>query len=355
MPPRLAVLFGVASLLLADGPAAAQLEKAPAPKRVRPKPPPPPPAEADPAKAAADPDFAAQGEYVGPFAASRRLENLGVQVVALGGGTFVVKVFPGGLPGAGWDGRAVAPLTATRHDGRVAFGSDARDDNAAPPSGVIDGKRLAIRFGGAVSVLQKVERASPTLGAKPPAGATVLFAGPGDESAHWVNGKLLDLSDGTFLLAGPTTKQPVGAFKAHVEFRTPWMPTARGQQRGNSGVYVQQRYEVQVLDSFGLEGKNNECGALYTQTPPKVNMCLPPLVWQTYDIDFTPAAFDAAGQKTAPARITVVHNGVTVHDNAELPKQTGYGKKEDATPGPVTLQDHRSPVAYRNVWLVETK
>ena len=126
-------------------------------------------------------------------------------------------------------------------------------------------------------------------------------------------------------MAGPLTAEPVGDFRLHIEFRLPYKPHARGQNRGNSGVYIQERYEVQVLDSFGLEGVANECGGLYRQRPPDVNMCLPPLAWQTYDIWF----------------------------QAALPSQTRAGKNDEPLPLPIRLQDHGNPVVYRNIWLIE--
>ena len=134
------------------------------------------------------------------------------------------------------------------------------------------------------------------------------------------------------------------------------MPTARGQARGNSGVYIQRRYEVQILDSFGLEGVFNECGALYRQTPPDLNMCLPPLAWQTYDIWFTPPRFAADGKtKLANARITVLHNGVPVHWHREITAKTGGGQQEGPEPLPIQLQDHGNPVMFRNIWIVPAK
>jgi hypothetical protein len=133
------------------------------------------------------------------------------------------------------------------------------------------------------------------------------------------------------------------------------MPHARGQARGNSGIYLQGRYEVQMLDSFGLVGEHNECGGIYTIAKPKVNMCYPPLTWQTYDIDYTAAEYDGA-KKSKNARVTVKHNGVTIHDNIELTHATTASPlKEGPEPGPVYLQDHGNPVRYRNIWVVEKK
>jgi hypothetical protein len=153
---------------------------------------------------------------------------------------------------------------------------------------------------------------------------------------------------------GAITKRKFTDFRLHLEFRTPYMPAARGQGRGNSGVYIQQRYEVQILDSFGLVGEFNECGSLYRQTPPDLNMCLPPLAWQTYDIVFTAARFDPETKaKTAPARITVFHNGVAVHDDRAIASKTGAGQPEAPTPNPILFQNHSDPVRFRNVWFVE--
>ena len=129
------------------------------------------------------------------------------------------------------------------------------------------------------------------------------------------------MTDDKLLMQGVTSKQKFQDCTVHLEFQLSYMPYARGQGRANSGCYLQSRYEVQILDSFGLDGKNNECGGLYTIKDPDVNMCLPPLVWQTYDIDYTAAKFDG-DKKTTNARITVKHNGVTVQDNVELPKAT---------------------------------
>ncbi len=142
--------------------------------------------------------------------------------------------------------------------------------------------------------------------------------------------------------------------RIHLEFRTPFMPEARGQGRGNSGVYVQGSYEVQVLDSFGLEGRDNECGGIYKVSVPRINMCAPPLQWQTYDITFRAPRFDAQGNKTEDARITVLHNGVSIHDDVTLPGPTGGSLDRNiGEPGPLYLQDHGNPVRFRNIWIEE--
>ena len=147
------------------------------------------------------------------------------------------------------------------------------------------------------------------------------------------------------------TKCPHGAQVQAVEATA---AQASGQARGNSGVYVQSRYEVQVLDSFALEGENNECGGIYKVARPSVKMCLPPLSWQTYDVSFTAAKFDKAGKKLAPAVTTIRHNGVVIHDKLTL-KLTAGGGRNDEKPGALYLQNHGDPVRFRNIWVVETK
>lgn len=307
---------------------------------------------AEPTDAAKDPDFGIQGEYVGKIAGNRAA----VQVVARGNGEFDVKILPGGVPGDGWDGKTSAKATAKRNDDGTATISGTNT------TGVIARGGVTLKLGLTEGTLMRVERMSDTLGAKPPAGAVVLFGKEGDE-VNWAGGRLMPLSDGKFLTPARVgdkggsikSKEKFGAFKAHVEFRLPWMPNSTGQGRGNSGVYLQDRYECQVLDSFGLSGENNECGGIYTQHKPSVNMCLPPMVWQTYDIDFTPAAFDADGKKTKNARATIFHNGVKIHDNVEFPKACPGGQPEKADPGPFQFQDHGDPVIFRNVWVVPVK
>ena len=127
-----------------------------------------------------------------------------------------------------------------------------------------------------------------------------------------------------------------------------------GQKRGNSGVFLQNRYEVQVLDSYGLAGENNDCGGIYKLAAPRVNVCAPPLQWQTFDIEFRAARFDSDWNKTEDARITVYHNGVLIHENLPIPdKTTGSQVTATSEPDSLSLQDHGNPVWFRNIWLVE--
>jgi hypothetical protein len=289
--------------------------------------------------AEAGPDFQKQGEYVGEATIKGQKTKLGIQVIGQADGKHKPVVHLGGLPGEGSTGKEGKSLAE-------ALG-EAAEAEFRVQQGV-----LAVRNSGGQELFtaKKVERKSPTLGAKPPQGAVVLF--DGSTAEHFNGGKI---TEDKLLMVGVTSKQAFGDCTLHMEFRTPYMPAASGQGRGNSGLYIQDRYECQILDSFGLQGKNNECGGFYTQREPDTNMCLPPLTWQTYDIDFTAAKFDATGTKTKNALVTVRHNGVVIHKDFELPGSTPGGKPESATPGPIQLQNHGNPVHFRNIWIVERK
>jgi hypothetical protein len=149
------------------------------------------------------------------------------------------------------------------------------------------------------------------------------------------------------------SKQLFNDCQLHVEFWVPYMPNATGQARGNSGVFFMGfTYEIQILDSYELKPGAGDCGAIYSYTPPMVNACRPPEQWQSYDMVFHAPRFDAEGKKTANARITVLQNGVLIHDNAEFPGPTpNHSAADPKGPGPIQLQDHGYPVRFRNVWV----
>ncbi|WP_166821454.1 3-keto-disaccharide hydrolase [Thalassoroseus pseudoceratinae] len=298
----------------------------------------------DPQKA--DEDFAYQGEYSGRITEDGSKVKLGVQVIALGDGKFRAVGYPGGLPGEGWDGENTVTSEATRNGHSIVF---IQGDG---PKGVLTKGKLRIETndGSVMGTLKKVHRNSVTLGEKPPKGAIVLYGGE-DDVKNWKNGKV---SEDGWLQQGTQSKQTFQDHTLHLEFYLSYMPHARGQARSNSGCYLQGRYEVQILDSFGLSGENNECGGIYTVSQPRINMCYPPLTWQTYDIDFTAPKFDSTGKKTANARMTVRHNGVLIQNDVEIPGPTRAApNKEDANGGPVFIQNHGNPLRFRNVWVIE--
>ncbi|QDT97061.1 3-keto-disaccharide hydrolase [Gimesia aquarii] len=297
----------------------------------------------------AGPDFQIQGEYSGILGEdSNEPLKYGVQVIALGDGAFQAVGYPGGLPGDGWNQQEKVTTKGEKTGNAITFKSEqGRGDLEDGKITIFDAE------GNQVGTLKKVHRKSPTLGKKAPANAKVLFdSNRAKETVkNFTNGKIT--KDG-LLKEGVTSKQKFKDGHLHLEFQLPFMPQARGQGRSNSGCYVLGRYEVQILDSFGLEGKDNECGGIYKVGAPSVNMCFPPLAWQTYDIDFQAAKYDKEGNKTDKAKITVKHNGVTIHDNREIDGPTPGGtNKDEAIAGPLFLQNHSNPVRFRNIWVIE--
>lgn len=198
----------------------------------------------------------------------------------------------------------------------------------------------------------------------PPAGAIVLF--DGTDLSKWVRGNgepaaWRILPDGAMeVVAGAgsiRTREAFGDVQLHVEWSAPSPAVGAGQDRGNSGVFLMGRYEVQVLDSYqSTTYADGQAGALYGQFPPRVNVSRRPGEWQSFDIEFRRPRFDAAGRLVSPARMTVRHNGVLIHDDVALLGPTShrvrapYEAHEDALP--IGLQDHAHPVRFRNIWLV---
>jgi hypothetical protein len=300
---------------------------------------------------AKDLDLDLQGEFEGAANYSQFASNhFGLQVVAIGGGRFQGQLLIGGLPGNGWNGVGRIRLIGQR-EGRVLKLVGGPYEIELQGSA----RKAQLRFsqgGITLGVLERAERVSPTLGLKPPSQNAILFSGgEADPCLHTMCWTKAKISDDAYLLAGAESIYRYRDFYLHVEFRVPFMPNARGQSRGNSGVYLDSRYEVQILDTFGAAGAADECGALYKFKRPDVNMAFPPLTWQTYDITLRAARFNDKGTKTENAVISVKHNGVVVHDQVELEGPTGAGAEESPDLLPLRLQNHGAPVVYRNIWL----
>ena len=194
-------------------------------------------------------------------------------------------------------------------------------------------------------------------GAPPPAAAVVLFdgkdlsawRGPNGQSPQWkVENGYAEVRGG-----GITTKEEFGDVQLHVEWATPAIPTGKDQGRGNSGIYFQERYEIQVLDSYeNPTYPVGQAGAFYGIAAPSVNASKPPGEWQTYDIVFR-APRQGTDGKLIPGSFTVFHNGVLVLDRVPIEgNATTAAPASGVVPkGPLHLQDHGNPVRYRNIWL----
>ena len=205
---------------------------------------------------------------------------------------------------------------------------------------------------------------TPGAGTQPPSDAIVLF--DGKQLKEWMSAKdssaaawpiqdnAITVKPGAGMI---TTRRTFGDIQLHIEFREPSVVKGEGQGRGNSGIFLQGLYEVQVLDCYeNRTYSNGQTGSIYKQTIPLVNACRKPGEWQTYDILFTAPHYNTDSIQVAPARVTVLHNGVVIQLNTEirgtteyigLPKNPAHGK------GPLQLQDHGDLVSYRNIWVRE--
>jgi hypothetical protein len=291
-----------------------------------------------------DANYPLVGEFVGPVEVKpREYEPVAVQVRAMGDGSFEAVQYLGGLPGEKGHKKKLKSLLGQRSGDFLIL--------SGGPWALLVHQQYAIvvnQEGERIGRLERIVRESPTLGAPPPKDAVVLFNG--EDTNQFTKAKMTE--DG-LLMQGADFKPMFQDYNMHLEFLVPYKPQGRGQDRGNSGLYLQSRYEVQIFDSFAEPPTNNGLGALYRYREPDVNMALPPSTWQTYDIQFTAPRWAAGGEKIRHARITVWLNGVKVHDNVELENKTGAGKPEEPTLLPTRLQDHGNPVHFRNIWVID--
>jgi hypothetical protein len=301
------------------------------------------------AVAAAPTDEAAQGLYEGTRTDAAGAHKFEARVVAWGKGD--MKIFvrepaaEGKVDKADLDGKIA--------DGALTFKGKAGDKEWAL---ALTGEAITGTAGAGKVEMKKIERVSPTMGAKPPTGAIVLIDGKNFDNVACAKNKdgteqeWKVAADGGVLVAkgGFSSKQKFeGNIKMHVEFKNPIMPAARDQGRGNSGTFLPNGDEIQVLDSFGSPSyKGGGCGGLYRYKDPDAFdvfslASAPPGQWQTYDIEYK--ADKADGKLTGKPTVTVLHNGIKIHDNVKVEK--------DAKVGDVHWQDHGNPVQYRNIWV----
>jgi hypothetical protein len=203
---------------------------------------------------------------------------------------------------------------------------------------------------------------TPGIGNAPPSDAIVLFSGKDLSQWEQTDGTppKWKVEDGAFTVVKGSgnlrTKRAFGDCQLHIEWRTPKKVEGESQERGNSGVFLQGHYEVQVLDSWDNRTfSNGQAASIYKQYIPLVNASLKPGEWQAYDIFYRAPHFDDDGTVTTPAYITVIHNGVLVQDHVEIKGTTVNSgvpayKKHNQTE-PLVLQDHSFPVGYRNIWI----
>lgn len=315
------------------------------------------PVPIDPLKV--DEDFAVQGEYIGVITDDGKPQKYGIRVgITDKRGDFKAIAYRGGLPGDGWDkkfsdekNKRLAEWPGQTRDGVTTFPKFLRG------SASLRNGTLTVHSGGEkIGELKRVTRQSPTLGAKPPPGAIVLF--DGSNLDHFVTPRS-KMTDDKLLMVGARTKQNFTDFVLHVEFRVPYL-----RSPGHSAIFLQNSFHLAVAGrSFG-SGMCSDlgCGGIRWVRAPDENMCFPPLTWQTFDIDYSAAHFDGAGKVTRKPVVTIRQNGVVIHDRVELPEMPPFyrgGGTDPLTPqgGPLLFQSHADDrhYAYRNVWVLERK
>ena len=319
----------------------------------------------DEVKAVADDyrDFQIQGEYV--WYAGGKV--FACQCIANGDGKFTVVGFPGGFPGMGWHAK----------EARIYYegGIEGNEVILRPTKMDLEGQNNLPMMESHKDDITKIDLA----------GTTMTFCVPGkpDRIAKKFvrpNDRVGVVEDGAVILYDGTAKdktntdniasyrkinEETGAMFAefvtkelekgkeclvHVEFMLSFMPRAKGQARSNSGVYLYEAYECQVLDSFGLRGENNECGGFYQQKRPLANAVQSPLTWQAYDFHIIPAKYEN-GKKVANAKVDVALNGILIHDGLEISGHTPGRKAEADEARGIYFQGHGNNVQYRNIWV----
>jgi hypothetical protein len=288
------------------------------------------------AGAGAPPELTVQGTYQGTWKDAKNEGKLEADVIALGNDTY--KAYLRQYRDTKLAARA--ELDGKADGGKVAFeGKNWKGEWA--------NARITGAYGEGVQfALERLVKEPPTLGKEPPEGAVVFLDGKSfvrvikRDRADW---KLIGEGGIEVPRGGIRTKEAFeGSFDCHIEFRCNFKPAARGQGRGNSGFYLPNGSEIQVLDNFGFEPYKGSCGAIYGQKPPDENASLPPMQWQTYDVEYRTKS--KRGKKTGKPWVTVYHNGIKIHDGVELRRPLREGQ--------FRLQDHGNPVGYRNFWLV---
>ncbi|MEX0778804.1 MAG: DUF1080 domain-containing protein [Balneolales bacterium] len=307
---------------------------------------------ADPDEANNYPGYTFQGEYIGQmyFEDETIKENVGLQIAIYGDKEIGAILYEKGLPNEQIN--SIEDIGMHKIKGKY-------EDSAL----LLEGEfpiRLQHAHGRLTALdednnylghFSKIKRKSPTLGKVPPKGATILFDGTNLD--HFINES--QMTGSKLLKQGARTSNEFGDMYLHLEARLGFMPEHRGEQRANSGIYIQNRYEVQILDSFTKPSFNFGNAALYNTVAPRVNASYPPLTWQTYDIYFQAPRFNDDGTKMENARVTVYLNGILVHKDIELESGTGAGASREEVPkAELYLQDHGGdPIHFRNVWLIE--
>lgn len=311
-----------------------------------------------------DASYSLMGEFAGDITfAGNSAKRMGLQIRPVGGADFDALAYEGGLPGEmrlfngsdGVSGGGDAKREIKVADAQAMHLIGRRNDNMLVLSGgpfamFVDpaGCTLINPDGTKLGRLDRVVRSSPSLGAVPPEEAIILFDGKDTSNLQGAT-----VTEDGLLAEGFVVKPMIQDFDMHLEFRLPYMPGFDDQKRSNSGIYIQSRYECQVLDSFAQRAKYNGLGSLYRFKAPDLAMGLPPLTWQTYDIRFTSPRYNSDGSKFSDAVVSSWVNGVKVQDQVTLPAPTGAGKDEAPIMLPINVQDHSDPVRYRNMWMID--